>query len=95
MSVALTLPRRRRTAVGVPGGALAMGIVMLYLSIIVLLPLAAVVAHSFDGGIDTFWHAVTSRQAVSALRFTILASLAAAAINALFGTLIAWVLVRD
>ena len=95
MSVALPLPRRRRSAAGVPGGALAMGVSMLYLSVIVLLPLAAVVAHSFEGGIDTFWNAVTSRQAVSALRFTILASLAAAAINALFGTVIAWVLVRD
>jgi sulfate/thiosulfate transport system permease protein len=95
MSVALPHPRRRRSAAGVPAGGLVMGTTMLYLSIIVLLPLAAVVAQSFDGGIDTFWNAVTSRQAISALRFTILASLAAAAINALFGTLIAWVLVRD
>jgi sulfate transport system permease protein len=60
-----------------------------------VLPLAAVVAHSLDGGVDAFWQSVSSRQAVSALRFTLLVSLAAAAINAFFGTLIAWVLVRD
>ena len=47
----------------------------LWLSLIVLLPLAAVVAHSLDGGLDEFWDAVTSRQAVAALRFTLLVSL--------------------
>jgi sulfate transport system permease protein len=94
MSVALPLPRRCSGA-GVPSGGLAMGTAMLYLSLIVLLPLAAVVARSLDGGVDAFWHAVSSRQAVSALRFTVLVALAAAAVNAVFGTLIAWVLVRD
>jgi sulfate/thiosulfate transport system permease protein len=94
MSVALPVARRRSGA-GVPRGALAMGTAMLYLSILVLLPLAAVVARSLDGGIGAFWDAVSSRQAVSALRFTLFISLAAAAVNALFGTLIAWVLVRD
>jgi sulfate transport system permease protein len=68
---------------------------VLWLSLIVLLPLAAVVAKSLDGGTGEFWHAVTSRQAVAALRFTLLVSLAVAAINAVMGTLIAWVLVRD
>ena len=94
MSVALPLSRRRSGA-GVPSGGLAMGTSMLWLSIIVLLPLAAVVARSLDGGLDAFWQSVSSRQAVSALRFTLLVALAAAAINAAFGTLIAWVLVRD
>ena len=94
MSVALPIERRRSGA-GVPSGGLAMGASMLWLSLIVLLPLAAVVARSLDGGLDAFWDAVTSRQAVSALRFTLLVSLATAAINAVVGTLIAWVLVRD
>jgi sulfate transport system permease protein len=76
-------------------GALALGISTLWLSIIVLLPLAAVVVRSTEGGFDTFWNAVSSRQAVSALRFTIGVSLVATLINALSGTLIAWVLVRD
>jgi sulfate transport system permease protein len=61
----------------------------------VLLPLAAVVAKSTDGGADAFWHAVSSRQAVAALRFSILIALATAAVNAVMGTLVAWVLVRD
>jgi sulfate transport system permease protein len=72
-----------------------MGVSMLYLSVVVLLPLAAVVARSLDGGLDAFWQAVTSRQAISALRFTLIVALVAAAINAAFGTLVAWVLVRD
>ena len=94
MSVALPIGRRRSGA-GVPTGALAMGVSMLWLSLIVVIPLAAVVAKSLDGGLEVFWNAVTSRQAVSAIRFTLLVSLATAAINAVFGTLIAWVLARD
>jgi sulfate/thiosulfate transport system permease protein len=85
-------PRRRAR---VPAGALGLGITTMWLSLIVLLPLAALVARAFDGGWDTFWHAVTSRQAVDALKFTLGVSLVVAAINAAFGTLIAWVLVRD
>jgi sulfate transport system permease protein len=94
MSAALPIGRRRSGA-GLPSGALAMGVSMLWLSLIVLLPLAAVVVRSLDGGVEAFWDAVTSRQAVAALRFTLVMSLATAAINAVFGTLIAWVLVRD
>jgi sulfate/thiosulfate transport system permease protein len=75
--------------------ALALGISTLWLSLIVLLPLAAVIVRSTEGGLETFWSAVSSRQAVSALRFTLLVSLATTVINAVTGTLIAWVLVRD
>jgi sulfate transport system permease protein len=89
-TAALTL---RRPA-GRPG-ALALGVSTLWLSVIVLLPLAAVVARSTDGGIDAFWSAVSSRQAVAALRFTIGVSLVATVVNVATGTLIAWVLVRD
>ena len=78
-----------------PGAALAGGISMLYLSIIVLIPLAAVMAKSLELGVDQFWSAVTNEQALAALRLTVGASFAVAAINALTGTLIAWVLVRD
>ena len=76
-------------------GALALGVATLWLSVIVLVPLAAVVARSTDGGAAAFWDAVTNAQAVASLRLTILASLAVAAINAVAGTLVAWVLVRD
>jgi sulfate/thiosulfate transport system permease protein len=76
-------------------GALALGVVTVWLSVIVVLPLAAVVVRSTDGGLDAFWTSVSSRQAVAALRFTLGVSLVVAAINAVSGTLIAWVLVRD
>jgi sulfate transport system permease protein len=61
----------------------------------VLVPLAAVAAKATDGGLHAAWQAVSSRQAVSALELTLLASLGVALVNAVFGTLIAWVLVRD
>ena len=68
---------------------------MLYLSLIVLLPLAAVVSKSFGrrdrGLLDT----VTGAQAVAALKLTVISSLIVVAINGVFGTIIAWVLVRD
>ena len=68
---------------------------MAYLSIVALLPLAAVLLKSFEGGFDAFWNAVSSDQSVAALRLTLIASLIVVLINALAGTLIAWVLVRD
>ena len=79
----------------IPGAALAGGISMLYLSVIVLIPLAAVVSRSLDGGIDAFWTAVTNEQALASLRITLIAAAVVAVINAFSGTLIAWVLVRD
>ena len=68
---------------------------MSYLSIVALIPLAAVVFKSLEDGTGTFWNAVTSDQAVASLRITLIASAIVVAINAVFGTLIAWVLVRD
>jgi sulfate/thiosulfate transport system permease protein len=75
--------------------SLGLGVAALWLSIIVLLPLAAVVDRSLEGGLSAFWESVTSRQSIAALRFTLLISLLVAAVNAVMGTLIAWVLVRD
>jgi sulfate/thiosulfate transport system permease protein len=68
---------------------------MAYLSLVALIPLAAVVAKSLDGGWDSFWNAISSPQAVAALRLTLIASVIVVIINALAGTVIAWVLVRD
>jgi sulfate/thiosulfate transport system permease protein len=68
---------------------------MTYLSIVALIPLAAVVFKAFEDGTDTFWNAVTSDQAVASLKITLIASVIVVLINAVFGTLIAWVLVRD
>ena len=77
------------------GTALGGGIAMAYLSLIVLIPLAAVVDKSLEDGFDTFWAAVTNEQALAALKLSLVASGVVAAINAVTGTLIAWVLVRD
>jgi sulfate/thiosulfate transport system permease protein len=68
---------------------------MAYLSVVALIPLAAVVFKSFENGTDGFWNAVTSPDAVAALKLTLIASLIVVIVNAFFGTLIAWVLVRD
>jgi sulfate transport system permease protein len=68
---------------------------MAYLSIVALIPLSAVVVRSMDGGLDAFWRAVTNDQAVAALRLTLVASVIVVLVNAVAGTLIAWVLVRD
>jgi sulfate transport system permease protein len=73
----------------------ARGMAMGYLSVIVLLPLAAVAARSLDGGLGGFWRAVSSPEAVAALELTVILSVIVAAVNAVTGTLVAWVLVRD
>lgn len=75
--------------------SLILGVVMTYLSVIVALPLAALVWRSGRGGAGDFWSSVTNPQAVAALKLTLLVSVAVALINAVTGTLIAWVLVRD
>jgi sulfate/thiosulfate transport system permease protein len=77
------------------GAGLGRGTVVLYLSAIVLLPLAAVVSKSLEDGIGAFWEAVTSPLAVSSLELTVICSLIVVVINAIFGTIIAWILVRD
>jgi sulfate/thiosulfate transport system permease protein len=77
------------------GTPLSIGLITAYLSVIVLIPLAAVVYRSMAGGWDGFWSAVTSPQAMAALRLSIIGSFVVAGINAVVGTVIAWVLVRD
>src|SRR5207248_2993730 len=58
-------------------------------------PLAAVVSKAFDHGWSAFWTAVSGREAFAALKLTLGLSIAVAAVNAVAGTAIAWVLVRD
>ncbi len=77
------------------GTGLGRGMVVLYLSLMVMLPLAAVADESLTRGLSGFWNAVSGEQAVAALKLTIVCSLIVVAINAVFGTIIAWVLVRD
>ncbi|HEX8745325.1 MAG TPA: sulfate ABC transporter permease subunit CysT [Thermoleophilaceae bacterium] len=78
-----------------PGSALGVGLITTYLSLIVLIPLAAVVDRSLAEGAGAFWDAVSAPQAVASLKLTFAVSAIVAAINAVTGTLIAWVLVRD
>ncbi|MFT3876328.1 MAG: sulfate ABC transporter permease subunit CysT [Propioniciclava sp.] len=82
-------------AASVRGGGVTLGVVVLWLSLIVLLPLAALTVASFEDGWAGFWDAVTAPAALSALGTTVLISAGVAVLNVVTGTLIAWVLVRD
>ena len=73
----------------------SLGVVVLWLSLLVLLPLAAVVGKAFDGGWGAFTAAVSQPATAAALRLTIGLAVAVALVNALMGTLVAWVLVRE
>lgn len=86
--------RRRRTGAGGPG-VIVPAAGMLWLSLIVLAPLAAIVATAFAGGLGGFVAAVTAPPALSALGVTVAVALTVTAVNAVVGTVIAWVLVRD
>jgi sulfate transport system permease protein len=90
-------PVSSRAGIRLPGfgAGLGRGTVVLYLSLIVLLPLAALVDQSLEGGLGTFWTQVTSPQALASLKLTVVCSLIVVVINAFFGTIIAWLLVRD
>jgi sulfate transport system permease protein len=80
---------------GRAAASLGMGIAVLYMSIIVLIPLAALTAGAFEEGWSGFWDAITNPQALYAVKLTIVVSAIVTTINAVMGTLIAWVLVRD
>jgi sulfate/thiosulfate transport system permease protein len=75
--------------------SLRVGVATLWLSVIVLLPLAAIVWQAAGGGWQAFWLAVTSRAAVESFQVTLTISAAVTLLNTVFGLLIAWVLVRD
>ena len=77
-----------------PGFGLTMGYTLLYLSAIVLVPIAALILRAFQIPWDDLWRLVTSDRALAAYRLTFGASLVAALVNAVFGTLLAWVFVR-
>jgi len=75
--------------------SLRLGVAMVWLSVIVLLPLAAIAWQAVGGGWQAFWLAVTSNAAVESFRVTLIISSAVTVLNLVFGLLIAWVLVRD
>ena len=77
------------------GTSLRVGVSVVWLSVIVLLPLAAIVWQSVGGGWDAFWLAVTSNAALESFRVTLTISAGVTVLNMFFGLLVAWVLMRD
>ncbi|HXO14382.1 MAG TPA: sulfate ABC transporter permease subunit CysT [Mycobacterium sp.] len=77
------------------GTSLRVGVSVVWLSVIVLLPLAAILWQSVGGGWQAFWLAITSNAALESFRVTLTISAGVTVLNMVFGLLIAWVLVRD
>ena len=77
-----------------PGFNLTLGYTLLYLSLIVLIPLSALVFKTFTLSWEQFWAAISSPRVLASYRLTFGASLIAALVNVVFGLLVAWVLVR-
>jgi sulfate/thiosulfate transport system permease protein len=97
---------RRRYSLAAPSPALAKAgaragavagpaLAVTYLSLLVLLPVAALFTNAFSGGWSSFWAAVTQPEAVAALELTLGAAFVVALVNSVAGLAIAWVLVRD
>ena len=87
--------RRRGLATLNTGTAFGVGIATLWLSLLVFIPLGAVVWRGQKDGFSSFWDAATTPEAASAIRLTVGLALLVALVNAILGTLIAWILVRD
>src|SRR4051812_9838505 len=88
-------PRARwRVPSALPGFGPALGFTLFYLSVIVLIPLAALIVRPWELGFSGFIASVTTPRVVAALRLSFGASAIAALINAFFGLIVAWVIVR-
>jgi sulfate transport system permease protein len=87
------MPSRARRS-RLPGFGLSLGITILWLSLIVLIPISAVFVKSVSQGWGAFWAAAGSPRALAAYRLSFGAAAIAAAVNCVFGLLVAWVLVR-
>lgn len=88
----MSFARTKRSVL--PGFGLTMGYTVLYLSLVVLLPLGALVIKSTTMGWSGFWQAAWNPRVVASYKLTFSASLIAATINAVFGLMVAWTLVR-
>ncbi len=86
------LPRRRHSVL--PGFGLTMGYTLLYLSLIVLIPLTALFVKTAGLTAGEFWATVSNPRVVASYKLTFGTSLIAASINAVFGLIVAWTLVR-
>jgi sulfate/thiosulfate transport system permease protein len=88
------MPSTRKKKRVLPGFGLSLGFTLLYLSLIVLIPLGGLFLKSATLSWDVFWSTVTDPRVLASYRLSLGASLVAAAVNAFFGLLVAWVLVR-
>ncbi|WP_432476431.1 sulfate ABC transporter permease subunit CysT [Nocardioides sp. GXQ0305] len=86
-----TTPRNTLT----PGAGLGLGIAVLWFSLLVLIPLTAVVAAAAAGGWDRYFSVLANPQTWAAVQLTVVQSLLVTGVNVVMGTVIAWVLVRD
>ena len=88
--------RRARSTGALRGPSLlGLGISMVWFSLLVLIPLAAVLVSAGSGGWSEFWSTVTSPQTAAAIRLTVMQAGIVTALNIVMGTALAWVLVRD
>ena len=98
MSTAVSTARRRawtfRQPSVIPGFGLTLGFTLTYFSLIILIPLVALAVRSAGLGPEGFWKAATDARVLGSLRVSFVTALIAAGVNVVFGTLIAWVLVR-
>jgi sulfate transport system permease protein len=88
-------PRDAARAGGRASTALSVGVISTFLTVVVVLPIGALVWESKQNGGHAFWQVVTSPEALAALKLTFGAAVLVALVNALLGTVTAWVLVRD
>lgn len=93
-AIALGAPARRAPKKVLPGFKVTLGFTLFYLSVIVLIPLSALVFKTFTLTWEQFVAAVSSPRVVASYQLTFGASFLAALVNAVFGLLVAWVLVR-
>lgn len=94
MSALATLSRRWDKPGVLPGFGLSLGYTLVYLSVIVLIPLAALALKAGGLGVSGLWSIATDARVMAALKISFGTAFAAALVNAVFGVLVAWVLVR-
>jgi sulfate transport system permease protein len=89
------LARGRSATSLTPASGLGLGVALLWFSLLVLIPLTAVLVQASEGGWSAYWEALRSPQTLAALRLTVGQAILVTAVNVFMGTAIAWVLVRD
>ena len=89
-------PRRPRpSSTLTTASGLGLGVAMIWFSLLVLIPLCAVIITASQGGWAAFWTTITNDQTAHAIRLTVLSAVIVTLVNIVMGTMIAWVLVRD